>query len=304
MNKSSTTPTKNKKDGKGKKTGQTPQKSQREDNNPRDRKTSASNAAPPVPGIIALPQNVKVSTQNPKIQAHLGQKTKVSSNQLAKMSSSAKEAQKNKASPERQRDRPENNGTAGGVNDRARRKETLGGGERAKADAIIASTSSQWYAGAAFDRSPDAESLPRPSKLFLSKSPTSLRTLNTSFSRPVAEDEAVLATSCPPSTHLCDRSIYDETPKEDGPRMSPLTGDPCQTEDLQAKSRDLLNMLRGGPSRMTVDHLPSSPSISSSSGDKTLSKDSDDGSNATRTTTLSKDLEEMTLHVRKLLNLS
>lgn len=60
--------------------------------------------------------------------------------------------------------------------------------ERAKADAVFASTSSQWYAGAAFDRSPDASTLPHPTRLLV-KSPPKM-------------EERLLATSCPSSIAL------------------------------------------------------------------------------------------------------
>ncbi|PJF19804.1 hypothetical protein PSACC_00443 [Paramicrosporidium saccamoebae] len=105
--------------------------------------------------------------------------------------------------------------------------------ERAMADALFASSSSQWYAGAAFDRSPAANTLPRPTRL-LTKSPTK------------EEGQNVMASSCPVSSILAERTSLTSP----GTRTRMPT--PPMDSNLRQKSRDLLNLLRSEPQAVTV----------------------------------------------------
>jgi len=126
--------------------------------------------------------------------------------------------------------------------------------ERAKADAVLASTSSRWYAGAAFDRSPAANTLPRPTRL-LSKSPSKDCGGNKADGREVDSGKvmgASLATSCPQSLLLTEHMTV---------------GNPTVTI---ATTNTWTN---------TVDTRP-------------------------MTAKRQADLDEMTLHIRKLLNIS
>ena len=137
--------------------------------------------------------------------------------------------------------------------------------ERAKADALFASTSSHWYAGAAFDRSPAANTLPRPTRL-----------LN--------RTDEQFATSYPTSSMI----EYVTTPAGSRTRgdSPPLRGG-NDNEELREKSRELLRMLKSN----------GDPVETKSNGEPVKTK-------STASPSSGEDLEEMTRQVRKLLNLS
>lgn len=192
--------------------------------------------------------------------------------------------------------------TAGGGGGGERRGASHGtvAKERAKADAIFASTSSHWYAGAAFDRSPAASTLPKPTRL-LSRSPTRML------------PPPQLATSCPSSSASSASQHYlvgrpplpaGGVKTEAGRPLSTVTS-PGQGES-QTKSRDLLSMLRSAqpttasaaPLDPAIAHVtprkPSPPSPSAAGRQ-------DDDSNGARQR---QELDEMTRQVRRLLNIS
>jgi hypothetical protein len=149
--------------------------------------------------------------------------------------------------------------------------------ERAKADALFASTSSHWYAGAAFDRSPAANTLPRPTRL-----------LN--------KTDEQLATSCPTSSIVGHVTPAGSRTRGDSPPLREGNGD----EELREKSRELLRMLKS----TTCD-----PTTSTSSDPVKLKSTCDfvksrQPAESSTTPTSGEDLEEMTRQIRKLLNLS
>lgn len=188
--------------------------------------------------------------------------------------------------------------------------------ERAKADAIFASTSSHWYAGAAFDRSPAANTLPKPTKL-LSRSPAR------AFPQPIEsdgdttfKDKARLASSCPSSSHLYMREeafpgtiphgpiARDRERQEQFQRGSKTEqGSPptssqvsISSEDLKAKSKDLLKMLRSSQANGATP-VPFDPAIARATPRRPPpSPEQGVGK--------SDELDEMTRQVRKLLNIS
>lgn len=97
---------------------------------------------------------------------------------------------------------------------------------RAKADELFASSSSQWYAGAAFDRSPDANTLPKPTKLLSAQS-------------------ASLASSCPTAPSVLQREqllLMDGQGKAKTRMPTPL-----MSATMQQKSKDLLSLIRAEP---------------------------------------------------------
>jgi hypothetical protein len=108
--------------------------------------------------------------------------------------------------------------------------------ERAMADALFASTSSHWYAGAAFDRSPAANTLPRPTRL-LTKSPSK----GEGMMGPTG-----MASSCPASSVLAERTSLSSP----GTRTRMPT--PPMDSNLRQKSKDLLNLLRSEPQAVAV----------------------------------------------------
>jgi hypothetical protein len=144
--------------------------------------------------------------------------------------------------------------------------------ERARADALFASTSSQWYAGAAFDRSPDANTLPRPTRLL-----------------PSGAD--LMASSCPTTTGLKERGGLGE--KSAGTKTR-LSTPPMDEDDDLRKAKVPMGRSRSGASRSDgkagTDLEPRPQRVVASSHVQDTEKD--------------EDLEEMTRQVRKLLNLS
>lgn len=154
---------------------------------------------------------------------------------------------------------------------------------RAKADAILASTSSHWYAGAAFDRSPAAHTLPRPTRLLAAREDHVSAVAPT---RQEKEDtlRQLMGTSCPSSG-------AGPAPLVTGGGSKTHVASPEQRSqgDLRAKSQDLLRMLRGGePEATEARGLATSPAREAPAPPGEAN---------------SRGVEELTRQVRKLLNL-
>lgn len=171
--------------------------------------------------------------------------------------------------------------------------------ERAKADAILASTSSHWYAGAAFDRSPAASTLPKPTRL-LSRSPTRML-------------PPQLATSCPSSSassghHYVAQDVGRPPLSASGAKTKPTNRPAPATSpghEVQDKSRDLLSMLRSAQPAAAAALTPPDPAIAHVTPRKlsppSAAVQQDDDSSGARQR---QELDEMTRQVRRLLNIS
>lgn len=181
--------------------------------------------------------------------------------------------------------------------------------ERAKADAVIASTSSLWYAGAAFDRSPEAHTLPKPTRLLstqqaavLDKTP-SLLALSPSASSQASENGNVLglATSCPAASKHLGPGTKTTRSSQLSRQASSETDRVVLTEpvDLKTKSRDLLSMLRNGNQKVPQTNVQG-PQTHHDRLPRSLVSLTTAHSGASS----SDDLEEMTRQVRKLLNIT
>lgn len=205
--------------------------------------------------------------------------------------------------------------------------------ERAKADALIASTSSLWYAGAAFDRSPDAHTLPKPTKLLSdpqeapsNKSPSPLSTSSHSHSHSLSTavarnvETTSLATSYPTPSRLADRALMRPTQIA----TPPSNKGQASGGDLRMQPRDLPHMLRNGnqqspptgtsgrpaepdprPRSMSQRGVATATVTATATATVTAVPSSPSpSSRSTTATSRSEDLEEMTRQVRKLLNIS
>lgn len=167
---------------------------------------------------------------------------------------------------------------------------------RAKADAVFASTSLHWYAGAAFDRSPAAHTLPHPTKLLATRESSTM-----AAKRERTEDPAtrLMATSCPSS----DPNPRSTPPLVSRGRSKTRVASPEQRSqvDLQAKSQDLLRILKGDKARTEImKEAPKNPSVSPLAREATCLQDDNIG---TENAAGDRDVNELTRQVRRLLNL-
>lgn len=165
---------------------------------------------------------------------------------------------------------------------------------RAKADAIFASTSLHWYAGAAFDRSPAAHTLPHPTKLLATrKSPTEMETTN-------KDDNIItriMATSCPSSGP---NSGSAPLTGEGGSKTRVASPEQRSRADLRAKSQDLLRMLKGGEAEIMRREEAKSPSVLPRAREVSGLQGDNVG---TENVASDRDVNELTRQVRRLLNL-
>lgn len=162
---------------------------------------------------------------------------------------------------------------------------------RAKADAILANTSSQWYAGAAFDRSPAAHTLPHPTKLLATRGTAATALPETDRGDPSAQ---LMATSCPSSSPGSVAPV-----RSGGSRTHVASPEQRSQAELRAKSQDLLRMLKGGRGGAAEVGHSKSPVPSPSHGTVGPSH----GADGTKGATDGGDVEELTRQVRQLLNL-
>lgn len=140
---------------------------------------------------------------------------------------------------------------------------------RERADAIFASTSSQWYAGAAFDRSPATHMLPHPTRLLAAR--------EQGKSHEIVSSKGQLAKSCPQNEPL----FFEKGDLEMPTQMR--VPSPETNKQRERKGQDLLWMLRSG-----VRAQPEEPKMIS------------EAATAIPSDTRDEQLEEMSRHVRLL----